>query len=346
MTQAGRAPTLLDRDEVRAAIHFGSPPRPPQCLAHWYQEETVQRHGAALDELKRDYPDDVSWVWMGVPMWEAPADDATYRWAFGDRSEPVGASHEEAAVIREWSELPGFLAEFPNAYYDPPLEAVRAARRDRPDGYILACWHLYLNGLLTYLRGMGNLSLDFYDAQPELRAVMDRALEFYRVRARLTAEAGGDGVWGGEDVAGQRALLMRPELFRELYGPYYRELGRIVHAAGLDYWWHSDGDLSEVMDDLVDFGVDVVHPMQAGCMDDRLVAARYGGKIAFWAGMDVQNVIPNGQPEQVRAHVRERIRALGRPEGGLIVGAGNTIGPDASLENLRAYLEALREPAT
>lgn len=62
--------------------------------------------------------------------------------------------------------------------------------------------------------------------------------------------------------------------------------------------------------------------------------------------MAVQQVIPFGTPEQVRAYVRQRIRAFHRPEGGLILAAGNAILPDTPIVNLRAYLETLCEPLT
>jgi uroporphyrinogen-III decarboxylase len=97
------------------------------------------------------------------------------------------------------------------------------------------------------------------------------------------------------------------------------------------------------MDDLIACGVDVIHPIQAGTMNDRAIAERHGGRIAFHIGMDVQKVIPFGSPAEVRADVRERIKTFQRPDGGLIIGAGNAILPDTPLENLRAYLETVEE---
>ncbi|MBE9572503.1 MAG: hypothetical protein IMF11_17905, partial [Proteobacteria bacterium] len=112
-----------------------------------------------------------------------------------------------------------------------------------------------------------------------LRVVMDRLLEMFRVWAPRAAEAGCDGVWGGEDVAGQEGLIMSPKVFREVLMPYYKELGDILHDSGLDYWWHSDGNITDILEDLVECGVDVVHPMQADCTDDAEVMSRYGGLV-------------------------------------------------------------------
>jgi uroporphyrinogen decarboxylase len=97
------------------------------------------------------------------------------------------------------------------------------------------------------------------------------------------------------------------------------------------------------MDDLIACGVDCLHPIQAGTMDDAEIARRYGGKLAFWIGMDVQKVIPFGTPAEIRAAVRKRIQTFYRPEGGLILAAGNAILPDTPLENIKAYLETLHD---
>ena len=336
---------LLSRRQSRAVVHFGgAAARPPVCGSHWYQAATFEKHGKELHLLQEEYPDDILFAGQLIRMFEAPEDDPNYRWAFGERVAPIGASMEEAAIIRDWSELARFLVEFPDPYYHGFTDALQVTRAAHPDSYVLAIWHVYFNGLLIYLRGMQNLCMDFYDAPGEVRAVCDRLLEFFRIRARLTAQAGADGVWGGEDVAGQTSLIMRPQMFRELYGPYYQALGEILHEHGLDYWWHSDGILTPIMDDLIGFGVDVVHPLQADCHDDAHIAAQYGGRIAFWAGMDVQHVLPFGTPSDVRTHVHNRRYALGRTDGGLVVGAGNTIGPEVPVENLIAFQEALREP--
>jgi len=132
-------------------------------------------------------------------------------------------------------------------------------------------------------------------------------------------------------------------LFRSRYAPYYRSLADILHGCGLDFWLHTCGNVTELMDDLIACGVDCLHPIQAGTMDDKRIAAQYGGRICFWIGMDVQKVISFGTPDEVRNAVRERLQTFYRPEGGLIVAAGNAILPDTPMENLRAYLETLRE---
>lgn len=334
----------LTRDQVRAAIHFGQPPRPPRAYSLWHNPATLEAHGDAFRALLDGYPDDTINVSMWIDYWQAPPDDPTYRFAFGGKVKPDDIPHFAYPVIDDWSELDRFLAEFPTAERPDAADGVRRARRSHPDGYVLVSWGHYFHQRLAYLRGIQPLMYDFYDATAELCTVMDRLLDLYRVWARRAADAGADGVWAGDDLGNQRSLFMRPETFRSLYAPYYEALADALHENGLDFWLHTCGNVTELMDDLIACGVDAIHPIQVGTMDDQAIAARYGGRVAFWIGMDVQQILPFGTLEEVRAHVRQRVHTFNRPDGGLILAAGNAILPDTPLANLHAYVEALREP--
>lgn len=334
---------ILNRSQVRAAIKFGTPRRVPRALTLWHNSQTLEKHGAAFRALLETYPDDTVMTGMGVDYWGAPPDDPAYRFAFGEKAKPDGLPVDACPIITDWSELDQFLTEFPDAERPDAVNAVVQARRENPERYVLVGWGHYFHQRLAYLRGIEQLLYDFYDAPDKLRAVMDRLLELYRVWTRRAAAAGADGVWAGDDLGTQQSLFMKPETFRELYAPYYRALADTLHAHGLDFWLHTCGNVTELMDDLIDCGVDCLHPIQAGTMDDRKIALRYGGRICFWIGMDVQKVIPFGTPDEVRNAVWERIQTFNRPEGGLIVAAGNAILPDTPIENLRAYLETMRE---
>ena len=334
----------LTLEQVRGALHFGHPPRPPRAYSLWHNLKTIEAHGDAFRALLEAFPDDTINTALSCSYWEAPEDDPTYRFAFGSKVKPPEIPHFAYPIINDWGELDDFLAEFPDAERPAAADATRAARQSNPDRYILVSFGHYFHQRLAYLRGIQPLMYDFYDAPDKLRVVMDRLLDLYRVWARRASEAGGNGVWGGDDLGTQQSLFMQPETFRSLYAPYYAALADILHANDLDFWLHTCGNVTELMDDLIACGVDALHPIQAGTMDDKAVAAHYGGRVTFWIGMDVQQIIPFGTPEEVRTHVRQRIRTFYRPQGGLILAAGNAILPDTPLENLYAYLETLREP--
>jgi uroporphyrinogen decarboxylase len=133
--------------------------------------------------------------------------------------------------------------------------------------------------------------------------------------------------------------MMSPKTFHEFYYPLYKELCEHVHSYGMHFWLHSCGDNTPLMDDLIAAGVDIFHPVQRFTMDERATSLKYGDKISFLAGADVQILLPETTEAECRAGVREWIDMFYRPDGGLLLAAGNGILPDTPLENIRAMLE-------
>ena len=135
--------------------------------------------------------------------------------------------------------------------------------------------------------------------------------------------------------------MMGPLIFHEQIYPFYKRLGETLRECGLHFWLHSCGDNTELLDDLIDAGLDVFHPVQRFTMDERATSLKYGDKISFLAGADVQILLPETTEAECRKGVREWIDMFYRPEGGLALAAGNGILPDTPLENIRAMLEAV-----
>ena len=82
----------------------------------------------------------------------------------------------------------------------------------------------------------------------------------------------------------------------------------------------------------------MVHPIQKHTMDWDEIAAAWKGKIAFWVGMDVQDTLINGTPEDVRREVRLMRDTFDSPSGGFLYAAGNGIVRGTPLENIDAFL--------
>ena len=158
---------------------------------------------------------------------------------------------------------------------------------------------------------------------------------------RLWAATAVDGVSFMDDWGTQRALLISPPLWRELFKPLYREYCEILHAAGKWAFFHSDGHIAAIYPDLIEIGVDAVNS-QLFCMDLEELGRRYGGQITFWGEIDRQGVLPWGTPEQVREAVRRVRRALDRGRGGVI--AQCEWGINDPYENIEAVFAAWEEP--
>jgi uroporphyrinogen decarboxylase len=192
------------------------------------------------------------------------------------------------------------------------------------------------------LRSMERLLEDMMLDDEKAALILDAIADRRVVTARAYAKAGVDILATGDDVAMQNGLMMSRPFWRRWLQP---RLQRIIAAArevnpNILVWYHSDGKIDDLVPDLIETGVDILNPVQPECVDHRWIKAAYGDRLAFSGGLGVQSVLPFGTPDEVRAHVKETIEALGTG-GGLIVGPSHVIERDTSLENILAMLDAI-----
>jgi hypothetical protein len=150
----------------------------------------------------------------------------------------------------------------------------------------------------------------------------------------------------GTDFGAQGGPLLSPRTYRDLFKPFHKRLNDWIHAhTTWKTFIHSCGSVVELIDDFIEAGFDILNPVQcsAAGMGPLALKERYGERIVFWGGgVDTQHTLPFGTPEEVRAEVRERIRALA-PGGGYVLNPIHNVQPGTPVENLLAMLEALRE---
>ncbi|HEX9029509.1 MAG TPA: uroporphyrinogen decarboxylase family protein, partial [Anaerolineales bacterium] len=149
-----------------------------------------------------------------------------------------------------------------------------------------------------------------------------------------------EGLHFADDWGGQRRLMIKAATWQRIFKPRYAQMFKKVHDAGMHVWYHSDGQIRDIFDDLIEIGVDVIN-CQASVVGLDWLAENVRGKIAVRTDIDRQQVLPFGTPAQVKESVYQVFEACGTPQGGLI--ACGEIGPDVPLENIRAMYATFRE---
>jgi hypothetical protein len=188
---------------------------------------------------------------------------------------------------------------------------------------------------LHFLRGFDNALMDLLTMKEEVTAFFNRLVPFYKKSIDKCAASGVvDGVALNEDLGLQGSLIIRPELWREIFKPFYREIYSYAHEKGLSVFQHSCGYIIDVIPDLAEIGVNVVEIHQPACMGLERLGQVAQGKICITAPVDIQAVLPTNDKEKIRAFAKEMFRFLDRPEGGLIT---QTYG---SLESIKVTPEA------
>jgi uroporphyrinogen decarboxylase len=148
-----------------------------------------------------------------------------------------------------------------------------------------------------------------------------------------------DGFWGSDDLGHQTGPMMSPEIFHDMIFPYYKRIGSTLRKSGMHFWLHSCGDNTPLLPDLIESGLTVFHPVQKHTMDEKKVAAEFGGALTFLAGIDVQHTLQEKDPAGVREEVRFLIDTFDRNDGGLCLAAGNGIVRGTPFENIDAFLD-------
>ena len=155
-----------------------------------------------------------------------------------------------------------------------------------------------------------------------------------------------DMFMGSDDLGTQEGLLISPELYREMFKPRHKELNEFVKSkANVKLFHHSCGAIRELINDLIEVGVDVLNPIQVSAkgMDTKKLKQDFGEKIVFWGGgCDTQKILPFGSPAEVREEVKQRISDL-KPGGGFVFTQIHEIQPETPPENIMAMFEAAKE---
>jgi uroporphyrinogen decarboxylase len=336
----------LTKEETKKAIDRNYPPAAPLVFHKWWGEGLWDKYGNALNEISKDIPDDIFIVgFHGPGGYSSSNSNPSYRFGYRDDYHLLARSggHDSSNIIPTWDDLNKFAADFPDPYepgtFDGTKSAIENADKAGDKRYRMGHWWGVFHEKFWGIRGMESLMVDYHEHMDELKVLGRLMLDFHKGVVDRFAELKVDGIFTSDDLGHQTSSMMSPKTFHEFYYPLYKELCDHVHSYGMHFWLHSCGDNTPLMDDLIAAGVDVFHPVQRFTMDERATAKKYGDKISFLAGADVQYLLPESTEEECRKGVREWIDMFYRPEGGLLLAAGNGILPDTPLENIRAMLE-------
>ena len=329
----------LTREEIISVIEGKSiARRVPFNIHFWVHADTFGDRKEAVEAILAKYPQDIQVQTLAIPaVFDAPAGFPDYRWVNWDdpyRDTNVGLDHRIA--LPDWERLDEVLENFPNPEYPGLFDLFEPERDTR---YRLGHWWFCLFERHWSLRGMTDALMDYYVSPDKVHRLLRAVTDFYvRIIKRAAAEKQCDGIWISDDLGTQTGPFFSPEIFRDFFKPYYKEIISTCHELGMHTWLHACGNIEIFLPDFIEIGLDVIHPIQKHTMVEAEIAGKYGGDITFFSGLDVQQVIPWGTPDEVRQEVRFLIDTFWQ-NGKCMITAGNGINQDCPLESLEAFLQ-------
>ncbi len=173
----------------------------------------------------------------------------------------------------------------------------------------------------------------------KVKLVVEMVTDYTVRMSRRLVRAGLEMCWQTDDYGSERALMMSPDVWRRLFKPALAEIFGVWKDAGRLVGLHSCGAVGAIVGDLVEIGLDVLHPVQASCNDAAALKAQWGDRLSFWGGVS-SRVLMDGTPADVRRETLRAMAALG-PGGGYVCGQDQTM--PYPPENIAALAETVEQ---
>jgi uroporphyrinogen decarboxylase len=323
---------VTSRDLVRCTLEFGRPERVPRHV--WVLPWAEERYPDWLARLRREYPDDIV---TAPQLYLAPLPVVGRRYEKGDYIDEWGCHFRNIhggvigitsePLIADWSQLDGFRT--PDSTLAVDAEAVRAFCRDT-DRFTLAGTLVRPFERLSFIRTMEQAMMDLAEEPPELLELLRRLHAHYLREVEAWARTDVDAIVIMDDWGSQQGMLVSPAKFRRHFLPMYRDYVEIAKRYGKSVFMHSDGNILQIMEDLIGIGIDALNS-QVACMGVEELGRRFAGRITFWGEIDRQTLLSRGTTEEIAQAVREARTHL-YADGGVI--AECEFGPGCKPENV------------
>lgn len=310
------------KEQVKKAIHLHGPAYVPILF---FNKDKEQSDIIMIDVVKHYVgPDKDTSEWG-------------FKWERYD--ETMGQPKEE--IIKDWIDFDKLVVPDP---YDKErfLKVKETKELYGEDRYYLAS--LVLSGftIMAFLRGFANMMEDLYFERDNLEKLADIVFGFEEGIIKQLKDYGFDGVAFFDDWGTQTNLIISPSLWRDLFKPRYEKLFMEAHNNGLDVYFHSCGNIYDIIPDFIEIGVDMLNISQPNLFDIQKLGREFGGKICFVCPVSYQTTSISGTKEEIYNDVKNLVDNFGRFKGGLVgyVEEYHSIG--MSDENYQNCVDAFR----
>jgi uroporphyrinogen decarboxylase len=292
-----------------------------------------------------EYGSDFVWTGMSPSPDNRPSQGADEWGAVWKNIGVCNLGEVEKFPLEDWNSFDSL--KIPDIHDPDRWRDIEGAREKAGDKFLLATG-VSLYERVHFIRGLENTWMDIYDSPEKLCGLIDILVEMNLVAIEKYARAGVDGLFLLDDWGLQNHLMIAPDSWREIWSPRYQRVFKASHDQGMFTFLHSCGYIVDILDDLIEIGLDVIQMDQQENMGLELLGERFSGRITFFNPVDIQATMAHGTCEEIRAYCRKMAECLGTPEGGFIpkwysdpVGAGHS--PEAIRAMCGEFIEINRK---
>lgn len=219
-----------------------------------------------------------------------------------------------------------------------------AADANQKDKAIIACIRGPVSVLSWFLLNIESLSYNIADDPSLVMGICDSFVEW---SLRLAETAAGtekiDAFLIADDWGMTNSLLISPKILRKFFLKPFKRLVQGIRRLGYPVIMHNDGNIWEMLEELVKTGIDAYHPVEkAASMDLGRIKQKYKGRLCPIGNIDNKKILVTGTPEDVK---KETLRCLeeGSKDGGYIISSDHSLHDDIPIENVWAYINTAKK---
>ena len=244
-------------------------------------------------------------------------------------------AEEKRGVITSWEELEKY--QFPEKK-DIDYSSFEEVKKYLPEGMGVIGQYGDIFTMVWRLMGFEQFCFALYDNPELIEELFEKIGNLVLSMFEYFAQSGVvDVMWYSDDIAYATGLLISPQSLKTYFFPWLKKIGDLAKLYNKPLIYHTDGRLFEVMEDIINSGVNALHPIEPKAMDIVKVKEKYGNKLCLIGNIDV-DLLSRSNPDKIRKNVRENIEKVW-DNGGYIVGSGNSIPDYVKLENYIALIE-------
>jgi hypothetical protein len=299
---------MTSREIISANLAHNSPPRPglnfssreTQDWLHSSPEQNSFFKGRINDILCLSVDASRNWCQKRWVSGNKEFYDDEWGNIWVRMSEGCMTGEIDTPAIEDWEQLDNIRV--PD--FDDPRRYERTCQlfRESPDKFKIGAIPGWVFATSRYLRKMENYLCDLIDCRQEVNRLHSIISDLMLKIIYRFAEIGADGIIFYEDLGTQSGLLISPSTWNEVFKSHYVRLINAAHASGLKVIMHSCGKNCELLDDLICTGIDCFQFDQPAVYDMESLSAKLrAAKLALWAPIDIQHVLPTGDKYLIEA---------------------------------------------
>lgn len=211
----------------------------------------------------------------------------------------------------------------------------------KKSGEVVLAWAGRLFEAAWPIRGYEEFLCDMITAPEICDYLLDKITERNMEVTMAVVKAGIDVLISGDDVGNQRTLTMSKPLWRKFIKSRWAEIYAAARRINpnIQIYYHSDGNIMDIVEELIEIGVTILNPLQPECMDITEAKRICEGKVVFCGTIGTQHLMSFGNHGDVKREVRKMKREIGY-DGGLMIEPTHGLEPEVPVENVLAFMEA------